>query len=127
MNPIPCGLIAAVHGHMTIIGLAAFPFALLALLFRTLTAWPGEIIWLIAGAFLPVRARIGLIIAILAASLGFLGSWCAYALNDLGSVASPSVNCVNVNGFARTFLAGLLAYAAGLALRRAWMRRQAIV
>lgn len=127
MNPIPCVLIETVHGHMAVIGLAAFPYALLAALLWTLTAWPGEIIWFIGGAFLPVRAKIGLIVAALVASLGFLGSWGAYALNDLGSVASPPVNCANVNSYARTFLAGLLAYAVGLALRRAWMSRAGIL
>lgn len=110
----------AVNGQIAVFGLVGLPFAMAAMLLRTLTVWPGQLIWLIAGGFLPLRFRGGLIAAGAIAVFGFLGSWAGYALESHGTY-SP-VDCANVNAYARTFLSGLLAFVAGQVLRRAAAR-----
>jgi hypothetical protein len=116
MNPIPCGSIADINGQIAVFALAGLPFAMLAMLMQTLTVWPGQLIWMIAGGFLPMRPRNGIIAAGLVAVFGFFGSWAGYALESHGSY-SP-IDCANVNEYARTFLSGLLAFVVGQALRQ---------
>lgn len=106
----------AFNGHIAVYALVGLPFAMAAMLMRTLTVWPGQLIWLIAGGFLPMRPRNGLIAAGLAAAFGFFGTWAGYALETHGTY-SP-IDCANVNEYARTFLSGLIAFVVGQALRQ---------
>lgn len=121
MDPIPCGAMAF-NGQIAVFALVGLPLAMLAMLMRTLTVWPGQILWMIAGGFLPLRPRSGLLAAGFTAVFGFLGCWAGYALETHGTY-SP-IDCANVNAYARTFLSGLLAFVAGQALRRAVLSRR---
>lgn len=122
MKLIPCSLTEHVRGLFAVLGIIGFPLAILGKFSRIMTEWPGQIIWLIAGSFLPFRPKTGLIVAAALAALGFLGSWCAYAVNDLASPPSPAAHCADVNRFALTFLLGFIFFTAGIFLRAMWKR-----
>lgn len=73
----------SVNGSVAVIGLVAFPVSIAALAVLRLTEWPGQLMWLLAGAALPARFRVfSVVAAASAAALEFLAAWCALAFED---------------------------------------------